>query len=170
MENLETKVKVLRHDAIKRMLKSMGARFSGILSQIDTYYHCKEGRLKIREINHKTAELIFYQRPDVSSPKISSYTIQPIRIGQLGLTKKILDGALGTTVTVKKKRELWEYKNTRIHLDIVAQLGKFLELETVARKITHDEMQREHQDITSRLRLSQYTAYRHSYSDLIALL
>lgn len=167
MRNLEIKVRVQGHEVIRLGLKELGAQYVETLVQIDTYYRCKKGRLKIREVNGTTAELITYQRPDVASSKISSYTIQPIPMSKLETKKKKLLERFGVMVVVKKKRELWKYKNTRIHLDNVAGLGKFLELETVATTISDCEMEIEHKKIIDFLHLQDYVTCDSSYSDLL---
>jgi adenylate cyclase, class 2 len=167
MKNLEIKVKVQDHEALERRLERIGAQYIETLVQIDTYYHCKKGRLKIREINGNIAELIAYQRPDIASSKISSYTIQQIPISELEAEKKKLHKRFGTLVVVSKKRKLWKYKNTRIHLDTVVGLGKFLELETVATTINDRQMKTEHKEVIDALHLQDYLTCDLSYSDML---
>ena len=67
---------------------------------------------------------------------------------------------------VKKKRELWLYKNTRIHLDIVKNLGSFLELETLVIKGKKDAQKR-FDDIIALLHLDLKKQILASYRDLI---
>jgi adenylate cyclase, class 2 len=167
MKNLEIKARTQSHEDLKHQLKKLGAQYIETLLQIDTYYPCKEGRLKIREINGEIAELIAYQRPNVASSKISSYTIQQIPISGLKTEKKKLQNQLGVMVVVEKNRELWKYKNTRIHLDNVAGLGKFLELETVANAISDQQMKVEHKKVADFLHLKNYATCSLSYSDLL---
>ena len=43
------------------------------LVQTDTFFQSRTGRLKLREFVDGSAELIFYERPDVEGPKTSNY-------------------------------------------------------------------------------------------------
>ena len=43
----------------------------------------------------------------------------------------VLTGTLSVRTVFEKRRVLYRYGNTRIHLDLVAGLGAFVELETV---------------------------------------
>ena len=45
------------------------------ISQDDTFFHCPNGRLKLRELSPAEGQLIFYQRDDASGPKESRYLI-----------------------------------------------------------------------------------------------
>ena len=74
----------------------------------------------------------------------------------------------GTKVIVKKTRDLYLHKHTRIHLDTVADLGMFIELETVIHEELNDaEHTEEHAEMKSLLSLDQYPTIAGSYSDLI---
>ena len=106
-----------------------GTGASTVLHQIDTYFRVPVGRLKLREINHTSAELIFYDRPDDPAARISRYHIVPV-VDPMAL-KALLAAAMGVRAVVRKRRELFLYENVRIHLDTVEKLGNFLELEAV---------------------------------------
>lgn len=168
MKNIELKVRVENFGELVRILKKKDARYEGVLRQADVYYNCENGRLKLREINNKRSELIFYSRPDKNGSKISEYQILKIEKKQLQGTKAILKAALGEKVIVRKKRELWLYEHTRIHLDIVNKLGKFLELETVVENINLRQAKKEHDDVIKFLGLGQFEKYNKSYSDLLS--
>jgi predicted adenylyl cyclase CyaB len=73
--------------------------------------------------------VIFYQRPDKPGPKGSSY--QRIEVGEPKTLKIILEKILGCRGIISKKRILYLLDKTRIHLDEVEGLGRFLELEVV---------------------------------------
>src|SRR5687767_6164013 len=100
-----------------------------ILNQVDTYFHVPAGRLKLREINNASAELIFYDRPDAPDVRISRYHIAPV--ADAAAMRALLAAALGVRAVVRKRRELLWYANVRIHLDAVENLGDFVELEAV---------------------------------------
>src|SRR4051812_13377587 len=109
---------------------ALGAADQGVLRQRDTYFHAVQGRLKLREAPPALAELISYARVDQAGPKVSTYRIVPVA-DPAALTAA-LDDALGIRVVVEKERRLLVHRNVRIHLDRVAQLGDFVELEAVA--------------------------------------
>ena len=166
--NIELKVSVVDFTETIHRLKKNGAIFKTLLSQIDTYYKCQNRRLKIREIDHKIYQLITYCRQDQAESKISDYTVKSLDKKELGRYKLRLSRVNGLRVKVSKKRELWIYKNTRIHLDKVRGLGKFIELETVV-KNTRDlqQFEKEHQGVVDLLDLSCFTKISTSYSDLL---
>jgi predicted adenylyl cyclase CyaB len=107
----------------------LGAREAGVLEQIDTYFHCTSGRLKLRETAGHPAELIAYARPDEPDVRASAYHLVPV--AEPGPLKRALAGALGVRVVVVKRRRLLLWHNVRIHLDEVAGLGSFVEFEAV---------------------------------------
>jgi predicted adenylyl cyclase CyaB len=129
MKNLELKSIFSDLDHAKKICKEINARYSGILNQTDTFFNVKPNRLKLRNINNKKLELIYYYRTNGQSEKISEYEI--IRLKEEGSLKKILKNCLGIKSVVRKKRELYLFENVRIHLDTVRGLGKFLEFEIV---------------------------------------
>ena len=47
----------------------------GVLSQRDTYFHARHGRLKIREEEGAPAQLIAYQRADLAGQRESHYRL-----------------------------------------------------------------------------------------------
>ena len=167
MQNIELKVRVKDFKTIEKDLKKIGAKYQGVLKQKDTYYNCAKGRLKIREINNKKFELIFYQRPDKAINKLCDFLVVPIKKQELKQIKNLFALAMGVKVIVSKNRKLWLYKNTRVHLDNVDGLGKFLELETVLEKISQFVGQKEYTGIFDILKLDRFAKIKRSYSDLL---
>jgi len=108
----------------------LGAEDRGVIVQRDTYFRVAEGRLKLRVETPGGAALIAYHRPDAAEARESRYRVTPVEDGE-GL-REALDAALGTLVVVDKERRLLLWEGVRIHLDRVAGLGSFLELEGVA--------------------------------------
>ena len=98
-------------------------------TQIDTYFHCRHGRLKLRQINGSRAQLVWYARSDRPDAKASDYRL--VTVAEPELLKQALAEAWGTLVVVEKRREIYFYHNVRIHLDEVAGWGEFLEFEAV---------------------------------------
>ncbi|MFA5070404.1 MAG: class IV adenylate cyclase [Patescibacteria group bacterium] len=166
MKNVESKFKLREFDEIKISLKRIKAKYAGKLNQLDTYYYCQKGRLKIREINNRCFELIYYQRPDIDKPKISNLQVINLKSNQVESLKKLFKDAFGVKNIIKKVRYLWLYKNTRIHLDIVKDLGKFIELETIDRKISLKEAKLEHAIIIKLLSLSKAKRLSQSYCEI----
>jgi predicted adenylyl cyclase CyaB len=166
MKNIELKVRVNSLDTLREKLFN-GAEKKDILHQIDTYFHSKKGRLKLREINNQEFELIYYERPDTCDSKVSNYEIVSLDKIQAKKLKSVLDSVNGILITVEKERELWMYKNTRIHLDNVTDLGEYAELETVVKDVSMQESQIEHDEIINFLNLNQYEKCDVSYSDLL---
>ena len=80
--------------------------------------------------------------------------------------EKYLSDILSIETVVEKKRDLYIYKNTRIHLDTVINLGSFLELETVVVSEDHD-VQAEFDEVVKLLHLDFKNQIRCSYRDLI---
>jgi predicted adenylyl cyclase CyaB len=167
MKNIELKVAVDKFDDIVDVLKKIRSKHKGKLHQVDTYYKSKSGRIKIREINRHRFELISYHRPDEANSKISDYNIIPLKKNQVESLKAALSSTLGEKNIVKKDRDLWIYKNTRIHLDNVHHLGKFLELETVVKDSDMEQFRKEHEEIINLLHLSRYKKCRRSYGELV---
>jgi predicted adenylyl cyclase CyaB len=126
--NLEVKARIRSVREAEQTARSINATFEGTLHQVDTYYNVPRGRLKSREINNERAELVFYERDEHAKHRESNYRVFPCM--EISLLKEILGRSLGIRATVKKKRELFMYNSTRIHLDEVENLGSFLELES----------------------------------------
>ncbi len=170
MKNIETKVKVDDFSDTLNYLKNTGISYKGKIRQKDTYFHTFKGYLKHREINSKRNQLICYERDYSDEQNISYYKI--VKIPGINLNKEICD-ILKTTYHTKaiilKKRRLWIYKNTRIHLDVVTDLGFFIELETVAVNDNEKFTQKEHEDIRKKLHLDKYENIQYSYLDMAVI-
>jgi homotetrameric cytidine deaminase len=106
---------------------ALGADDQGELTQRDTYFAGARGRLKLRQQTPGEAELIQYRRPDEAGPRVSEFRLVPV--GDVAALEQALDAALGTLVVVEKRRRLLLWEGVRIHLDGVAGLGTYLELE-----------------------------------------
>jgi len=99
------------------------------LVQDDTFFNVPAGRLKLRELGDGSAELIQYDRDDSPGPKESRYVV--FRTTDPGGLKEVLTRALGIRAVVRKRRTVYFFGKTRIHLDQVEGLGSFIELEAV---------------------------------------
>ena len=70
-------------------------------------------------------------------------------------------------IVVRKRRELWLLDATRIHLDLVEDLGAFVELETVAAADAGGAERAEHDRIAAALALDPGATVHGSYIDLV---
>ncbi len=132
-QNLEIKARLVDRAKAREQALEVGARCQATEVQRDTFFHAREGRLKLRVIDATggvtSAWLIAYQRGDHSEARVSSYSLVEVTDPQ-GL-REALGRALGIRGEVRKTREILLWKNVRIHLDQVAGLGDYLEYEAV---------------------------------------
>jgi predicted adenylyl cyclase CyaB len=129
MRNIELKARLADLDAARKTAVAIATERLGTQHQVDTYFHCRHGRLKLRQIDRLRAELVWYARPDQEGPKPSDYQVAPLAHPET--LKAALTAALGVRAVVEKRREIFLYHNVRIHLDDVVHLGQFLEFEAV---------------------------------------
>ena len=129
--NVEIKARVADMAALESAVAQLADSGPTALAQDDTFFHCAHGRLKLREFEDGSAELIAYERPDTAGPKVSTYLRWPVA-DPAGL-RGVLAAACGVRGRVRKQRRLYLIGPTRVHLDTVDGLGTFLELEVVLR-------------------------------------
>ena len=129
MRNIELKARLADWDKAHQVAAAVATKRLGKQHQIDTYFHCRHGRLKLRQIDGLRAELVCYARPDQEGPKPSDYQIAPIAHPET--LKAALTTALGVRTVVEKRREIFLHHDVRIHLDDVVGLGQFIEFEAV---------------------------------------
>jgi predicted adenylyl cyclase CyaB len=130
--NIEIKARDRNPTKTRSLAEQLSDRPVVTAEQHDTFFVCSNGRLKLREVSPNEGELIFYSRPDVASAKQSEYYIT--RVSSPEKLAPVLAAALGAWQTVSKTRVLFQVGQTRIHLDSVAGLGSFVELEVVLRE------------------------------------
>jgi predicted adenylyl cyclase CyaB len=164
--NIELKARLTSIDAAQEVSRSIADSQLPDQHQIDTYFHCREGRLKLREIIGERAELIAYRRPNESGPKASNYFVLPVE--DPGRFKEALHTVLGIRSRVEKHREIYLHKNVRIHLDRVVGLGEFLEFEAV---LSEDYAEAESHELVHELRtrfsIADEDLLESSYGDMI---
>ena len=127
--NIELKARIAELSHTRRLARRVATECLGFQHQIDTYFHCRTGRLKLRQIDNGMAHLISYTRPDEATAKRSDYRLVPVT--EVHAMRDALTAALGVRVEVEKRREIFLRENVRIHLDEVVGLGSFLEFEAV---------------------------------------
>jgi ribonuclease HI len=139
--NLELKFPHRALDEIKRRAGTLGGKLHGRLSQDDQFYAVGGGeRLKLRRETrhlpdgqaHNHAELIRYTRADEGGPRLSAYELE--QVGDPDALHERLVREHGLDVLVRKGREVVLLGRTRLHLDTVAGLGTYVELELVLRE------------------------------------
>lgn len=162
-KNLEIKVKVNSLAEIENILLSLKLKRKEILNQKDIYYKIGEGRLKLR-VENGDERLIRYNRAEMDGEeRFSHYELLEISSSN----GEHFFGQLYEILTeVEKRRILYIYNNTRIHLDSVKNLGEFVELETV---VTGElkTARKEFELVVEMLNLTKYPELRNSYSDLM---
>lgn len=97
--------------------------------QRDVYFDAPEARLKLRSINQRQHQLVWYSRPDEPEIKTSRYLIAALPADEP--MRQILRLSLGELGEVVKRRHIFLRGNVRIHLDQVEGLGEYAELEGV---------------------------------------
>jgi len=127
--NIEIKAAVEDLSGIRQHVEAVADQGPTELHQVDTFFGCSTGRLKLREFGGSPAELIYYRRSNIAGPKESSYFVTPMPDPEK--MRQILDAANGRLGIVKKRRLLYLIGQTRVHLDKVEGLGSFVELEVV---------------------------------------
>ncbi|MDD2768517.1 MAG: class IV adenylate cyclase [Methylococcus sp.] len=127
--NIEIKARIENVEALSRRAAELADDGPYEIVQDDTFFACATGRLKLRAFSSEAGQLIFYQRPDEFGPKESFYLITPTTAPDA--LRETLTLAYGQTGRVRKLRTLFLAERTRIHLDLVENLGHFLELEVV---------------------------------------
>jgi predicted adenylyl cyclase CyaB len=164
--NIEIKCRCADLGAVRRRAEALGARNAGVLAQVDTFFVAPRSRLKLRHFGDGRAELISYVRADSSEARASDYVVAPVANPEA--LARALTMALGTNGIVRKQRQLFLYKHTRIHLDDVSDLGCFVELETVLTDIGDEDGHRELHEIAVALGLHPDDHVAKPYVELLA--
>jgi adenylate cyclase, class 2 len=164
--NVEIKAKCQTPQIVRDILIANEARYEGLDQQKDTYFNCNNGRLKLREGNIENA-LIFYQRENLSGPKLSNVVVTPIN--KNSNLRELLSMAYGVFIEVNKKREIYYIENIKFHLDEITNLGTFVEIEAFDRSGTYSKEQLEQQckHYLDLFNIHPDDLITHSYSDLL---
>ena len=129
--NVEIKARVSDPIALAALVRTLSDSPPQTLHQLDTFFVCSHGRLKLRQPGTGEGELIWYDRPNTAESKRSDYLIAAV--ADPTTLRDVLERAWGVTQVVEKTRTLYRVGQTRIHLDEVVGLGSFVELEVVLR-------------------------------------
>lgn len=128
IKNIEIKARITDYDKVKSLIEELCPTPVQTEHQEDTFFNTHKGRLKLRETKTDST-LIYYDRKDSFQPIQSDIAISFIE--NPDTLKSVQSNSIGIRSVVKKKRILYKYAQTRIHLDNVENLGKFIELEVV---------------------------------------
>ena len=167
MKNLELKAIAPALPRLRTALRELGARREPRpLDQVDWYFATPGGRLKLRQRKGQAAaELIFYVRSDSAKPRTSEYQKLPVADAR-GILR-LLRAMFEPGACVRKRRELWMYGETRVHLDRVSGLGSFVEIEVPFSR-SAAEASRVMRLLQDRLGGSPGDVLARSYADLLA--
>ena len=167
LRNIEIKARLADLSAARDVARAIATKELGLQEQTDTYFRCPNGRLKLRQIEHAPAQLVWYERPDEEGPAASDYRLVPVANPET--LKAALASAYGIWCVVRKRREIYLYENVRIHLDEVEGLGAFLEFEAVLGPEVDDEKGRAQlAELCQRMSVKSSELLAVSYSDLLA--
>jgi len=165
--SIEIKSKVSDPDRIHKLLTAKEARFVGEDHQTDTYFNVPEGRLKLRQGNIENT-LIQYNRPESKELKSSEVVLQKLNADNEGLLE-ILKNTLGVKTIVDKQRSIYFIGNVKFHIDEVASLGSFMEIEAldVDNDKSREELSEQCDYYIDYLGLDRNNFIDRSYSDMI---
>jgi len=131
LQNIEFKAELRDTGLARAALRKAGAKRVGEVEQRDTYYSVLTGRLKRRESvadgQAEPIEVIEYERAALAPPKISRFTIY----SEAEARERFGEREPPVWVEVRKRREVWDHRGVRVHLDEVEGLGSFFELEAL---------------------------------------
>ncbi len=166
--NVEIKARLQDIDSARTIAARIATEPLKILHQVDTYFFCSHGRLKLRETDGELAQLVWYDRGDIEAAKTSTY--QLVDVANPEALKVALSAAHGVRCVVDKRRELYLWKNVRIHLDSVVGLGNFLEFEAVlARCDSEEQGTAEVEYLMAQFAIETHDLLAGSYSELLGV-
>ena len=165
--NIEIKAHLKNVEKIRQVLKAHNAIFKGIDHQVDTYFECHSGRLKLRQGNIEN-NLIHYERQNTKQAKASFVSLFSVE-GNSKKLKSVLSNALKVKVVVDKKREIYFVENVKFHIDKVEKLGHFVEIEAIDLDgtIGKAKLEEQCQYFIAQFDIQEKDLIKHSYSDLL---
>ena len=161
--NLELKARTASSESARALAVRCGASPAGTLLQEDTYFTVARGRLKLREIRGTGAELIYYERDEATPERWSQYTRETV--SEPAGVKRVLARAFGVLAVVRKRRDLFLFRDARIHVDDVDGLGSFLEFEVTGGETSATEATM--RDLREAFAVRAEDILKCSYSDMI---
>ena len=163
---VELKAKIDNVDKVREKILKLNAEFIGKFRQIDTYFNVPKGRLKLREVEGKPhAQLIYYERENIATPKKSEVFI--LEISNPEEFKEKTEKILGIKSVVDKVREVYVYRETKIHLDSVKKLGCFIEFEKETSDLEIENCRKFLEKLMEKLKIKRENLIELSYGELI---
>ena len=163
---VELKAKIDNVDKVREKILKLNAEFIGKFRQIDTYFNVPKGRLKLREVEGKPhAQLIYYERENIATPKKSEVFI--LEISNPEEFKEKTEKILGIKSVVDKVREVYVYRETKIHLDSVKRLGCFIEFEKETSDLEIENCRKFLEKLMEKLKIKRENLIELSYGELI---
>lgn len=165
---VEIKARVANLHSFLINAKHISGREGEVSRQMDTFFNCPNGKLKIRNLQG-VDQLIFYRRTNGNGPKVAQFHY--VNLSNSDEIKNTLDLAYGTKGKVSKTRTTFlTDERTRIHADDVEGLGTFMELEVQMKEGENvHECQKIVEDLMIRLGVSKDDLVTGSYLDHILM-
>jgi predicted adenylyl cyclase CyaB len=164
--NIEIKARIESVASLLPRVAPLATEGPTEITQDDTFFQCSAGRLKLRVFADEQGELIFYRRVNQAGPKESFFIRSPTSSPET--LRESLSLAYGQIGRIRKHRTLYLVGRTRVHLDRVAGLGEFLELEVVlAGDESPDSGLREARELMARLGIGPDQLIEGAYLDLM---
>lgn len=165
--NIEIKARCEDTHRVKQILEKHNARFIGVDHQVDTYFRVDQGRLKLRVGQIENA-LIYYERADQAGPKQAD--VHLYKCAPDTALKEVLSAALGVKIIVDKMRHIYFIDHVKFHLDEVAGLGSFVEIEAIDEfgQIGKATLERQCEYYMNLLGVQKNALVDRSYADLVA--
>ncbi|MFA4947866.1 MAG: class IV adenylate cyclase [Candidatus Krumholzibacteriia bacterium] len=165
--NIEIKARIASVEAIAPKAAAIAGDGPIEIIQDDTFFSCATGRLKLRTFSKEEGELIFYRRANQQGPKESFYLRSPT--SEPETLRELLSLVYGQVGRVQKRRTLFIVGRVRVHLDRVAGLDHFLELEVVLEENEPSEVGVwEAHELMARLGVEPSQLVEDAYVDLLA--
>ncbi len=163
---VEIKARSTNQEKIRDILLLKQAVSKGTDHQVDTYFNVPHGRLKLREGTIEN-NLIHYHRENKEGPKLSSVALY--RSEPDSTLKDVLTKANGVLVVVDKQREIYFIDNVKFHIDVVKELGTFIEIEAIDETGIRgkDELLKQCQHYMELFNIEPHELVSVSYSDLL---
>jgi predicted adenylyl cyclase CyaB len=166
--NVEFKARCSNPEGIRHILSRMNADYKGMDHQIDFYFDAPKGRLKLRRGNIENT-LIYYEREDKLGPKKAKVNLFEVQRDRSEDLEHLLRNSLGIKVIVDKDRHIYFIDNVKFHVDLVKDLGSFLEVEAIDKEgnIGLDRLKRQSEEYLIILGVEPEDLVSKSYSDLL---
>ena len=162
--NLELKARIASPGRAHVRAAALGAAPRGTLVQKrHVFPRPPNGRLKLREIEGHAAELIYYDRDENDPERWSTFTRETV--GNPEGVKIVLTEAFGVLAVVRKRRDLYIFRDARIHIDDVEGLGTFVEFEVTGGKTAASVATMK--DLRDAFSIADEDIVKASYSDMI---